>query len=151
MKQKKQPLSFIITGRVFTDKTGVGGVSVHAIHTSLEKELANVLTNEDGGFHFLFKTTEVGNTDKITFAVYDTNKKEVYRSKKPLLVNFDIQPEVIITVDAEKIHEHLANIISLKPTEGRVFSINKFKQLVNGHFNIVFYFYNCCWFIWYGR
>jgi hypothetical protein len=122
---------FILAGKVVskTNNSGIAGLSVHAVPQELKRDLTATLTNEDGGFHFIFQENELPENAKIQIVVYSIDKKEVSITKKIVPVKFTTQSEVEITVDDELIREHLSKTISLKPVEGRIFPVEKLNQI----------------------
>lgn len=123
--------NFILAGKVVSKKnnSGVAGLSVHAVPQEIKLELAATLTNEDGGFHFIFQENELPDNTNIQIVVYSIDKKEVSITKKTFPVQFNTQAEVEVTVDDELIREHLSKAISLKPVEGRIFPVEKLNQI----------------------
>jgi len=122
---------FILTGRVVskTNNSGIAGLSVQAVLQGQKRKLATTLTNEEGGFHFIFQENKLGENAKIQVVVYSIDKKEVAKTKKTVQVKFTTQAEVEIVADDELIREHLSKIISLKPVKGRIVPVEKLNHM----------------------
>lgn len=112
----------ILAGRVIsaTTREGVPGLTLRALDAA-DKRAAEVISNEDGGFHLLLK----GTPRKIHVVILDNRRTEIFRTHEPISVDPKSQTRTTLELAEEALRPHLASIVALKPKGGRIVPTEK--------------------------
>jgi hypothetical protein len=131
MKKDLEKKDFILTGRLISNKNdeGVAGISIHAINSNSKKIVSKVISNENGGFHFIFRSDEKDLLNKISIIAYDIDNKEIFKAKEAVKVIYGGQKEIKLEIEENDIQNHLNKCTSLRPISGRVFPLERLNEI----------------------
>jgi hypothetical protein len=133
MKTRKvSDINFVLKGRIVSnkDRNGIAGVVVSVLDSDSKKEIDQTISNEDGGFHFLFRFEDITANQAVALKLFDVDKKHLRSSEKAIPLGAKCeQTHVELTVDDKEIQHHRASVRSMKPRDGRVFSAEKMNEI----------------------
>jgi len=132
MKKNNSDVNFVLKGRVVSDKdhNGIAGVVIKAVDSGSKKERERTISNEDGGFHFLFEVKDPSAACEVLLNLFDVNNKQLRGTEKAIpLRAVGEESYVELTVDDEEIQSHRANLRTIKPRFGRVFPAEKLNEI----------------------